>query len=314
MRFVACLTVFLLAALAFPSITSAALAMHEYTQAIEDSPDDVKYKFYLLRAKAYKDSGELESALKDLNTSIMLDPSMAAYQSRGEVNFQMENYTAAIDDFTAALEINPTIELFKQRGESFLRSEIYVLAFADGLKIIEMAPNDSNSYMISIEALEYLGDIKLAREQAFKVLSFDRNNRRANEFIAKYPLQFIFIGESPVTIYVREGNYVLKNQAREILSRYKKGEKLDIYLKNKLNECTSIGEKIKEYEALLEEIWDAYFEEVLSLKVRSKQIHDDLRNNYLGQSEAVEHDLRFKELESEKCTEELVETYRLRDK
>ena len=203
--------------------------------------------------------------------------------------------------------------MFKQRGESYLQSGIYVLAFADGLKVIEMAPNVPDSYLISMEALEYLGDIKLAREQAFKVLSFDRNNRKANEFIATYPLQFVFIGESPVTIYIREGNYTLKNQASEILSRYKKGEKLDVYLKNKLNECTAISEKIKEYQALQEEIWDKYFEEVRSLNIRSRKIHDDLRDKYMKQSEAIERDLHIKEIESEKCTEELVEAYRIRD-
>jgi tetratricopeptide (TPR) repeat protein len=314
MRFITCLTLFLLAALTLPTVASADFAINEYTQAIENSPEDVKYKFYLLRGKAYKDSDQLELALKDFNTSIMLDPSLTAYQYRGEVYFQMEDYTASIDDFTAALEINPSIDLFKLRGESYLRSEIYVLAFADGLKIIDMAPNEPDSYMISIEALEYLGDIKLAREQAFKVLSFDRSNRKANDFISKYPLQFVFIGESPVTIYIREGNYVLKNQASEIISRYKKGEKLDQYLKNKLNECTSISEKIKESQALLEEIWDKYFEEVRSLKIRSRKIHDELRNKYLEQSDAIEHDLHLKEVESEKCTEELVEAYRIRDK
>lgn len=314
MRFITYLTLFLLAALTLPTVAPADFAINEYTQAIEKSPDDVKYKFYLLRGKAYKDSDQLELALKDLNTSIMLDPSLTAYQYRGEVYFQMEDYTASIDDFTAALEINPSIDLFKKRGESYLRSEIYVLAFADGLKIIDMAHNEPDSYMISMEALEYLGDIKLAREQAFKVLSFDRGNRKANEFISKYPLQFVFIGESPVTIYIREGNYVLKNQASEIISRYKKGEKLDQYLRNKLNECTSISEKIKEYQALLEEIWDKYFEEVRSLKIRSRKIHDDLRNKYLDQSDAIEHDLHLKEGESEKCTEELVEAYRIRDK
>ena len=314
MRFIKYLSLVILAALALQAVASAAQPIHEYTQAIEDSPEDVKYKFYLLRGKAYKDSGQMEAALKDLNTSIMLDPSTTAYQYRGEVYLQMEDYTGAIDDFTAALEINPTIELFKRRGESYLRSEIYVLAFADGLKIIDMAPHEVDSYMISMEALENLGDIKLAREQAFKVLSFDRGNKRANEFISKYPLQFVFIGESPVTIYIREGNYVLKNQASEIISRYKKGEKLDTYLKNKLNECTAIGEKIKEYQELLEVIWDNYFEEVKSLQIRSKEIHDNLRNKYLEQSKAVELDLHNKEIESEKCTEELVEAYRIRDK
>ena len=109
MRFIICLTLLLLAALTFPPVASSALSIDEYTKAIEESPEELKYKFYLLRGKALKDSGQLELALEDLNTSIMLDPSMTAYQYRGEVYFQMGDYTAAIDDFTEALEINPSI-------------------------------------------------------------------------------------------------------------------------------------------------------------------------------------------------------------
>ena len=63
MRFITCLTLFLLAALTLPTVASADFAINEYTQAIESSPDDVKYKFYLLRGKAYKDTGQPELAL-----------------------------------------------------------------------------------------------------------------------------------------------------------------------------------------------------------------------------------------------------------
>ena len=111
---------------------SAGYSVQEYTQAIEASPDDMKYKFYLLRGKAYKDSGEMSFALKDLNTSIMLNPGMTAYKYRGEVYFEMERYGDAINDFTTALEFNPTIELYKKRLESYLKSINYVLALADG--------------------------------------------------------------------------------------------------------------------------------------------------------------------------------------
>ena len=65
--------------LIFPSFLQALTPMHEYTQAIEDCPEDMKYKFYLLRGKVHKDSGSLESALQDLSASISLHPSIKAY-------------------------------------------------------------------------------------------------------------------------------------------------------------------------------------------------------------------------------------------
>jgi len=309
MRFIKSLSIILIAALALPTFLSARFSVHEFTQAIEASPEDMKYKFYLLRGKAYKDSGEMNFALKDLNTSIMLHPSMVAYKYRGEVYFEMERYGDAINDFTTSLEINPTIELYKQRGESYLKSANYVLALADGLNIIDMAPHKAESYYISIEALENLGDIKLARELAFKVTSFDRGNKKANEIITKYPLKFVFIGESPFTIYISKEDNVTKDTANEIFLSYKRGEKIDENLKNKLEECGIIGEKISQYQVRLKETWDNYFEEARSLKVRSRKTHDTLRNKYLEQSGTIEHEIDIWGNESEKCTEELVKTY-----
>ena len=309
MRFIKCLTIILIAALALPALVSAGLSMHEYTRAIEESPADMKYKFYLLRGKAYKDSGEMNLALKDLNSSIMLNPSMVAYKYRGEVHFELEKYTEAINDFTAALEINPTYELYKERGESYLKSANYVLALADGLNIIDMAPHKAESYYVSIAALENLGDIKLARELAFKVTSFDRGNKRANEIITKYPLKFVFIGESPFTIYISQEDNETRDKANEIFLRYKRGEKIDENLKNKLEECGSIGEKISQYQERLKETWDNYFEEVRLLKERTIRVHHDLRAKYLERSEDLERDIEMWEEKSKKCTDELVQTF-----
>ena len=67
MRPIKYLSIILIAALALPTFLSARFSVHEYTQAIEASPKDMKYKFYLLRGKVYKDFGEMNFALKDLN-------------------------------------------------------------------------------------------------------------------------------------------------------------------------------------------------------------------------------------------------------
>lgn len=292
-----------------PGILQALSPIHEYTQAIEDCPEDMKYKFYLLRGKVHKDSGSLESALQDLSASISLHPSIKAYTYRGEVYLEMEKYTEAINDFSRAININPTIELYKLRGVSYLKSRNYVLALADGLNIINLAPYEATSYSISMEALENLEDISMMRELAFKVLSFDRNNKRANEIIVKYPLEFVFIGENPVTIYVKGKNEAIKSQVNEILLMYKKGLKLDDYLKSKLTQCIGIGEQIRLYQALLKGIWENYFEEIRLLQVRSRKIHDDLRNKYLDQCATVESAIEIWEKKSEKCTEGLFNAF-----
>jgi len=309
MKFIKYLSIIVLVASVLPTFLSARPSIPEFTQAIADSPEDMKYKFYLLRGKAYKDSGELNFALIDLNTSIMLDPSWTAYKNRGEVYFEMERYTDAINDLTTALDINPTIEIYKLRGESYLKSANYVLALADGLNIIDMSPYESESYYVSMEALENLGDIKLAREQAFQIISFDRVNKKANEIITKYPSKFVFIGESPLIIYISLENNITMGRANEIFLRYKRGEKIDENLTNKLDECSKIGDQIRDYQSRFKGIWDNYFDEIRSLKVRSRRIHDALRSKYLKQSETIEHEIDIWEDKSKECAEELVQAF-----
>jgi len=300
------LPLFVTAVLILPTYLSAEPAIHEYTQAIENSPEDMKYKFYLLRGNAYKYSGEMTLALKDLNTSIMLYPGRTAYKCRGEIYFKVKRYKDAIDDFSAALEINPSSELYKLRGGSYLKTANYVMALADGFNVIEMTPYDSESYYISMEALENLGDIELARELAFRVISFDRGNKKAYKIITKYPLKFVFIDE---ILYISHENNAINDKVDEIFLMYKKGEKIVGKLKRKLGECIEIGEEIKEFQAQLKGTWDNYFDKARALKIRSLKIHNDLRSKYQKQTKPIEHEIEIWEEKSKKCTEELVQTY-----
>lgn len=310
MRVSKCLAIILFAVLALPAIVSARSSLEEYSRAIEISPQDMKYKFYLLRGKTYKDMGDMNAALEDLSVSINLKPSITAYQYRGEVYFELERYTEAINDFSQALEINPTPELYELRSQSYLESGNYLLALADGLNTIDTDPYEPESYYVSMEALEKLGDIQLARELAFKVISLDRTNYKANEFIIKYPLKFLFIGDDFITIYVSHADDSTQDKANEILLKYKRGEKLDEEIKNQLNKCSRINEKLKAHQERLKNIWDGYFLEITVLEVRSRKILEDLRYRYLGKAESIEHEMVVWEKESEKCTEELIQVYR----
>ena len=166
---------------------SAATSISEYTKAIEDSPEDMKYKFYLLRGKVFKDSGDINSALKDFSTSIMLKPSIEAYQYRGEIYLEKGRNSSAIKDFTSAIEIRPSIYLYKLRGRAYLNSGNYVMALSDSALIIESDPNVSESYNLMIEVCDKLEDVELGREKAHKALSIDKTNKIANKFISKYP-------------------------------------------------------------------------------------------------------------------------------
>ena len=168
----------------------------QYTKAIEQSPEDMKYKFYLLRGMAYRDQGDIEPAIKDFSTSIQMRPSYDAYLRRGEMYFEKGAYNIAESDFSKAVEINPSVEAYKLRGLTYLVLGNLDLAIMDGTEIINMAPNTSESYNIRMEAYGQIGEPKLAREDARRALTLDRRNKVASEILVKYPEKIEITGSS----------------------------------------------------------------------------------------------------------------------
>ena len=159
----------------------------EYTKAIDESPEEMKYKFYLLRGLLYRGQGEIDAAIKDFSTSIKLRPSYDAYMRRGEMYFEKGAYNIAEHNFTEAIEMNPSIEAYKVRGLTYLVLGNLDMAILDGTEIIEMAPNTSESYNIRMEAYAQMGEPKLAREDARRALTLDRSNSVASDLLVRYP-------------------------------------------------------------------------------------------------------------------------------
>jgi tetratricopeptide (TPR) repeat protein len=171
----------------FLSALVSGAGVAEYTKAIDQSPDDMKYKFYLLRGIAFRDQGDIDEAIKDFSTSIQMRPSHDAHLRRGEMYFEKGAYNIAEHDFTEAIEINPSLEAHKLRGLTYLVLGNLDMAIVDGTEIIKMAPNTSESYNIRMEAYAQIGEPKLAREDARRALSLDRRNTVASELLVKYP-------------------------------------------------------------------------------------------------------------------------------
>lgn len=159
----------------------------EYTKAIDQSPADMKYKFYLLRGMAHRNQGNIDAAIKDFGTSIQMHPTPDAYLRRGEMYFEKGTYNIAEHDFSEAIEVNPSHEAYKLRGLTYLVVGNLDMAIADGTEIINMAPNASESYNIRMEAYVQIGEAALAREDARRALTLDRRNKVASELLVKYP-------------------------------------------------------------------------------------------------------------------------------
>jgi tetratricopeptide (TPR) repeat protein len=171
----------------FLSFPVHAAGVAEYTRAIEQSPEDMKYKFYLLRGMAHREQRDIDAAIKDFSTSIQLRPSHDALLRRGEMYFEKGSYTIAEHDFSQAIEINPSIEAYRLRGLTYLVLANLDMAIEDGTEIIKLAPNTSDSYNIRMEAYAQVGEVKLAREDARRALSLDRGNNIAMDLLVKYP-------------------------------------------------------------------------------------------------------------------------------
>ena len=168
----------------------------EYTEAIDQSPAETKYKFYFLRGLAYRSQRDVEAAIKDFSTSIQMRPTQDAYLRRGEIYFEKGAYNIAEHDFSEAIEINPSHEAYKLRGLTYLVLGKLDMAIVDGTEIIKREPNISESYNIRMEAYAQVGELKLAREDARRALSLDRGNKMASELLVQYPEKIEFTSGS----------------------------------------------------------------------------------------------------------------------
>jgi len=81
------------------------LAIEEYTLALDETPDDAKT--YGQRGWAYIEMGEVDEAIRDLNRSIALSPSYAAYHRRGIAYYRKQRYDQALSDYNEALKRYP---------------------------------------------------------------------------------------------------------------------------------------------------------------------------------------------------------------
>lgn len=171
------LILFSVFALLLPSLVySQETFIEEYTKAIEQSPESMKYRFLNYRGKAYLKQGDIESALSDFSRSISLNPKKEAYTERGKIYFEKRSYSLAISDFSKAIEISPSQELYKLRGESYLFQQMYDEAIDDGTQLVNLEPDNSESYNLRLQALVETGRIDEALQDCISALQLDSQN------------------------------------------------------------------------------------------------------------------------------------------
>lgn len=100
---------------------------------------------YIRRGDRAYDEGDFRKALNEYSKAIKLDPgNTAAYNNRGYVYDELEQYEKAIADYTKAIEINQSYATaYSNRGASYYELKQHESAVKDCIKAIELKPNNA---------------------------------------------------------------------------------------------------------------------------------------------------------------------------
>ncbi|HMH44120.1 MAG TPA: tetratricopeptide repeat protein, partial [Pyrinomonadaceae bacterium] len=95
------------------------------------------------RGVIYADSGNLDKAIEELDSSIRMRPDFArAYWARGQVYVEKKDHKRAIGDYDTAIKLDPTVaEFYDDRGDARLALDQWEQAIADYKKATVVDPH-----------------------------------------------------------------------------------------------------------------------------------------------------------------------------
>ena len=136
---------------------------------------------YNNRGNAYSELNQLETAIKDYNKAIELNPNnVGAYYNRGNAHRNLNQYAKAIEDYSRAIEKNPKFGIaYGNRGVTYVWLNRYEKAFKDYEKAIELNPNDAVAYNNRGLAYAKLNQSERAIEDYNKAIELNPNYAEA---------------------------------------------------------------------------------------------------------------------------------------
>ena len=121
-------------------------AIAHYTKAIKLDPQAAEA--YINRSVAYESMGELDLALRDLDTALDIEPRFEAHHNRGNVHYKKGDYDRAIRDYAKALELDPgNADARVYRGDALKRLAFYDDAIRDYETALALDPADAKPYV-----------------------------------------------------------------------------------------------------------------------------------------------------------------------
>jgi tetratricopeptide (TPR) repeat protein len=148
-------------------------AVSHFSERIRLNPNDAFA--YAARGRAWREEGELERALKDLNAAIRLEPKNALwYGNRGLVYDELDESDNALDDFDDAIRLDPKdAQHFNGRGMVYKADRKYDKAIADYTDALRIDPKLTDVYFNRANAHKAKGDYDLAIRDYTEAIKLD---------------------------------------------------------------------------------------------------------------------------------------------
>jgi tetratricopeptide (TPR) repeat protein len=158
---------------ALPYITkAAALARYDrnaealalLNHALTLRPNINNANTFELRARLLVEKGAFRSAIEDLKTAVLLQPTANRYHLLSELYFEMKQPDYAILSLNKALILAPQSPVFyRARGDIYLHQKNFEKALADYNTTIALAPGEPVGYGCRARLYEAMGKSDLAK-------------------------------------------------------------------------------------------------------------------------------------------------------
>ena len=136
---------------------------------------------HIMRAKAYREKGDLEKTIFDYTVVIKLQPANEyAYRCRGEAHFSNGQFDLAIADLNTAIQLEPGRQYaYYVRGFVYIAKTDLGLAIEDFSQAIRIDPKYTGAYFGRATAYKNSRDYGHAIEDYDRVIELDRGSARA---------------------------------------------------------------------------------------------------------------------------------------